>query len=159
LKTDQDADTLEMPRLNDRSLGSRARIAVIAKSEMMEPMLAACPSFRAQWEEFLQEWNSEDDKPLYLALSELARHLIAILAARDTATLSQVFAVVERWHLEGDAFVREAATVGLLEDLQNENLHVSTTAREFEAFLQPESLKWWGKVDRFWSRREIISDD
>jgi hypothetical protein len=132
---------------------------MIVRSGMMEPMLEACPSFRPQWEEFLQEWNLENDKPLYLALSELARHLIAILSARETATLSRVFAVVERWHLEGDAFVREAATVGLLEDLQNENLHGSTTVREFEVFLHPESLKWWGKVDRFWSRGEIISDD
>ena len=29
--------------------------------------------------------------------------------------------VIERWHLEGDDYVREAATVGLLEDLQNTN--------------------------------------
>lgn len=55
--------------------------------------------------------------------------------------------------------MREAATVGLLEDLQNENLHVSTAAKDFEAFLQPESLKWWGEVERFWNRGEIISDD
>lgn len=132
---------------------------MISKAEMMEPMLEACPSFRPAWEWFVEEWRLQDDKPLYLALSNLARHLIAILAARDTTTLSRVFAVVERWHLEGDAYVREAATVGLLEDLQNENLHVSTAAKDVEAFLQPESSKWWGKVERSWIRRKIISDD
>jgi len=30
-----------------------------------------------------------------------------------------VFKVVERLHLEGDHFVKEAATIGLLEDIQN----------------------------------------
>lgn len=125
----------------------------------MEPMLDACPSFRPAWAEFVQEWSSGEDQPLYVALGSLASHLIALLAARDTTTLSSVFTVVERWHLEGDAYVREAATVGLLEDLQNEGLHTSTTPKDFEAFLHPESLKWWGKVDRFWSRGEIISDD
>lgn len=122
-------------------------------------MLEACPSFRPQWQEFLQEWRSGDDKPLYLALSALARHLIAILAAGDRTTLSPVFEIVERWHLEGDAYVREAATVGLLENLRNDSLHESTAPRDFEAFLHPESLKWWAKVDRFWSHRELITDD
>lgn len=126
---------------------------------MMEPMLEASPAFRPHWEEFAEEWKSEGDKPLYLALSGLARHLIAALAAGDRVTLARAFEVVERWHVEGDAYVREAATVGLLEDLQNEGLHESTTAKDFEPFLRPESLRWWGKVDRFWSRGEIITDE
>jgi hypothetical protein len=132
---------------------------VIAKDQMMEPMLEACPSFRPMWEQFEQEWKGEDDKPLYLALAALAHHLIAMLELDEVATLTGAFAVVERWHVEGDDFVREAATVGLLEDLQNDGLHRSTTPKQFESFLLPESLKWWSKVDRFWSKGELISDD
>jgi hypothetical protein len=74
-------------------------------------------------------------------------------------SLSRVFAVVERWHVEGDSYVREAATIGLLEDLQNENLHSSTVPKDFEVFLGPESLKWWRKVERLWAEGEIVSDD
>jgi len=125
----------------------------------MDSMLEACPSFRPAWHAFLQEWRSDEDKPLYLALGDLARHLIAMLAARDTAGLVAAFDVVERWHLEGDGYVREAATVGLLEDLQNENLHATTAPADLERFLRPESLKWWRKVDRFWSNGELITDD
>jgi hypothetical protein len=131
---------------------------MIAREEMMEPMLEACPSFRPAWQEFVDEWPS-GDKPLYLALGALARHLVLILAAGDAPSLSRVFAVVERWHVEGDSFVREAATIGLLEGLQNEDLHGSTAPKDFEAFLGPESLKWWRKADRFWAHGEIISDD
>jgi hypothetical protein len=73
---------------------------VISKDEMMDGMLQACPSFRPDWDAFLEEWRSDADKPLYLALGALARHLIAMLAAEDTGGLIAAFEVVERWHLE-----------------------------------------------------------
>lgn len=132
---------------------------MITKLDMMNSMLEACPSFRPQWDRFLAEWNSEDDKPLYLALGSLARHLIQKLATRDVDSLSRAFAVIERWHREGDSFVREAASVGLLEDLQNENLHESTTPMEFEPFLLTESAKCWKKVDLFWRSSDLIPDE
>ena len=37
--------------------------AKIEKTEMMPPMIVACPSFRGQWELFLNEWA--DDPILY----------------------------------------------------------------------------------------------
>lgn len=120
---------------------------VIRRAAMMEPMLDACPSFRPAWDEFVEEWKSEPELPVYLALSELARHLIDRLETQDSATLSRAFAVVERWHLEGDDFVREAATIGLLEDLQNGNLHVRTTPKRFEPLLLPASLKAWRELE------------
>ena len=125
----------------------------------MAPMLAACPSFRPLWEAFLEEWSSEPDLPLYLALASLARHLISLLAARDITALSQALAVVERWHIEGDGYVREAATIGLLEDLQNESLHETTSPAELEPFLRPQSSLWWRKVERFWTHSEVVEGD
>jgi hypothetical protein len=124
---------------------------VIGRNEMIEPMLQACPSFRPAWIEFLNEWQSEEDKPLYVALGRLADHLIAMLAARDTAGLLRAFAVIEHWHIEGDSYVREAATIGVLENLLNESLHESTSPKEFERFLLPESLKYWSELNRFWN--------
>jgi hypothetical protein len=82
---------------------------MIGKIDMMQPLLEACPSFQAAWDAFLLEWSEETDKPIYLALAELARHLISMLAAGDASDLTRAFAGVERWHLEGDAFVREAS--------------------------------------------------
>ena len=46
------------------------------RSNMFEPLLQADPSFREKWEAFQEEYRSEDELPLYLALPELARHLI-----------------------------------------------------------------------------------
>ena len=119
---------------------------------MLPLLLDACPSFDEPWRACLEEWGDRCDLPVYIALSELARHLIGMLDRGETEAFSRVFDVVERWHVEGDAYVRCAATVGLLEDLQNGNLHTARTAPEqFLPYLGPESRKWWHRVERFWS--------
>ena len=129
---------------------------MITQFEMIPLMLSACPSFESKWREFLDHWRDEHEPPLYLALSDLARHLIEMLAHNDVASFPEVFAVVERWHVEGDSFVAEAATVGLLEALQNTNLHQSTDPEQFRSYLLPESSKWWDKLHGFWERGELL---
>ncbi|MGC4064827.1 MAG: hypothetical protein QM784_09315 [Polyangiaceae bacterium] len=131
---------------------------MIDKEGMMSLMVDACPSFQNVWEQFLQEWRDEPELPVYIALGQLASHLVTMLATGDTSRFAEIFAVVERWHLEGNAYVREAATVGVLEGLQNENLHSGTNPAQFEQFLLPESRKWWTKVKRFWDHGEIIAE-
>jgi len=118
---------------------------------MFEPMLAADPTFEPAWREFVEEWADEPDLPQYLALADFARHLIARLERGETAVFESVFEVVERWHLEGEHYVREAATVGLLESLQNTNLHEGATCPDdFVRWLRPETRRWWDKLERFW---------
>lgn len=133
---------------------------MIERRDMFEPLLDACPSFRPTWDAFVTEWSDEGELPQYLALTELARHLVGMLEAGDTAGLRQVFQVVEAWHLDGDPYVREAAKIGLLEDLQNGHLHEgSTCADDFVPFLLPETKFWWSKVNDFWERGAPIVDD
>ena len=131
---------------------------MVRRGEMMLPMLEACPSFIPAWKQFESEWKAEPELPLYLALSDLARHLIAMLERGDTGTFPAIFTVVERWHCEGDPYVQEAATVGLLEDMQNPGLHNHTKPAQFRAYLQPVSLKWWDKLIGFWERGERLKD-
>jgi len=57
----------------------------------------------------------------------------------------------------GNSYVAEAATVGLLEDLQNVNLHKETEPEQFRPWLLPESAKWWDKLYGFWERGEALS--
>lgn len=54
--------------------------------------------------------------------------------------------------IEGDDFVKEAVTVGFLEDLQlglagNNNFNIDAL---FNLFGE-ETIKWWNKLERFWS--------
>lgn len=76
------------------------------------------------WTEFLSELQRHDqmhsrELPLFLTLNALARHLGHLLQAGDTETFGEVFSIVERWHVDGDAYMQKAAIVGLLEDLHN----------------------------------------
>ena len=129
---------------------------MITSAEMMPLMLDACPSFEDKWRAFLADWPDAPDPPLYMALTDLARHLIEMLARDDVESFPQVFAVVERWHTEGNPYVAEAATVGLLEDLQNINLHESTEPEQFRPFLLPVSAQWWDKLHAFWERGQLL---
>src|SRR5687767_14704971 len=92
----------------------------IPRAAMFDPLLDADPSFLPHWRAFLAEYCDEPDLPLYLALSPLAEHLIERLGRGDTKGFNDIFDVVERWHVDGDAYVREAATIGLLESIQNQ---------------------------------------
>lgn len=132
---------------------------MIEREQMMAPMLEACPSFQPTWQEFIEHWQDEPELPIYLALGDLARHLASMLAAGQTDSFPAIFRVVERWHTEGDHYVREAASIGLLEDLQNANMHTTTEPEQFRKFLLPESERWWNKVHAFWAHGTRIADD
>jgi hypothetical protein len=89
-----------------------------------------------------------------------ARHLIGMVERREVGDLPALFAAVERLQVEGDHYLREAATVGLLEGLQNLNLHPNGTAPdEFRPYLGEQSARWWDKLNQFWQQGEMLTDD
>jgi hypothetical protein len=133
---------------------------MIGKDAMMAVLLASCPSFDDAWQEFLAEWLEEPgDLPLYLALADFARHLIGMLQRGETTSFPAIFGAVEGLLLEGEHFVKEAATIGILECLQNTSLHSSTEPEQFRPFLGPEAERWWDKLYRFWEHGELLTDD
>jgi hypothetical protein len=69
---------------------------------------------------------------------------------RLTAPFDRIFAVVERWHTEGDAYVAEAASIGLLESLQNQSGGSDRKADTVERWLGPKAYYCWKKLDRYW---------
>jgi hypothetical protein len=83
-------------------------------------------------------------------LGSFANHLIEMLQQSATAKFPAIFNKVEQLHLKGDGFVKEAATIGLLEDLQNLNLHRKTNPGQFRPFLGPESERMWDALYQFW---------
>jgi hypothetical protein len=82
---------------------------------------------------------------LYIALGDFAAHLKSMLERGETNTFPDVFQVIEKLHVDGDGFVKEAATIGILESLQN-----AKEPEQFRRFLGPESEKWWDKLNSFW---------
>ena len=130
---------------------------MITRSEMFVPLLEADPSFRERWQRFLVGYSEEPEPLLYIALGELAEHLVDRMRRGDVEGLERVFDTVERWHTEGDAYVSEAASIGLLESLQgilggnNRNRRINgVRASDFESYFGPETRKWWDKLYDYW---------
>jgi hypothetical protein len=132
---------------------------MISRAQMMGSILQVSPSFIPVWNEFVAEYENEGSElPLYIVLGELARY-IALLERRGIEDeLQEIFVAIERWHIEGDDYVKEAATIGLLEDLQNTNVVGGADSSGFIRYLGPESKRWWAKVNAFWEKGEIIRD-
>lgn len=63
------------------------------------------------------------------------------------------FDVIERLHLEGDTYVRELATIGYLEGIQNaaDADQIGGGATALEPFLGAESARWWQGLNAFWT--------
>lgn len=121
---------------------------MITKEQVMPLLLDACPSFTDKWTEHHAFY--EDEGVLYVDLGEFAHHLVALHKADHTDEFPVVFAIIERLHLEGDAYVKEAATIGMLEGLQNVAGNSGVDPEEFSRYLKPESAKWWRQVNEFW---------
>ncbi len=133
---------------------------MIYKEQMMPLLVEANPEFKPEWEAFVKYWGNESDElPLYLSLGDYSLHLIEKLSSGETENFSQVFEVVERLHLEGEHYVKEAATVGLLEGIQNVMLNRNMEPERFRSYLQPETLRWWDKLYDFWNEGKLLTDD
>jgi len=132
---------------------------MIKKTEMMQVLIEACPNFSPAYDLFLAEWKDEPEKPEYLAFVDFSRYLISLLEIGDTQLLNKAFEAIERLHIDGDPQVRESATIGIIESLQNSNLHTKTNPSQFVEFLHPISLEYWQKVEDFWESGTIIKED
>lgn len=126
----------------------------IVKEQIEGLITKACPSvmtsqdFR-QWKE---AWTKETEPPYYLLASSLVRHLTHLNSLKKYDEFPELFALIEELHLRGDQYVNEWATVGILEDLQNTNLHPAGSAPDdFVRFLGPVSKWWWEEVNLFWN--------
>ena len=131
---------------------------MITKTEMFSSILDVAPGFNPIWNEFKENWADEgpDELPLYLALGDLARYIAdKVTTTEASEELQALFAIVERWHIEGDDYVREAATIGLLEGLQNVTMNDPKSQKTLENFLLPESKRWRLKVEEFWENDNL----
>ena len=120
---------------------------MLTKEQMLPLLAEASPSFADKWEEHKREYEDEEDFLPYTALGKLAHHLINLEKQNETSEFKDIFEVVEQLHLDGEHYVREAATIGLLESLQN---ILGEDSAKFEKYLKPTSLKWWDELNKFW---------
>ena len=118
---------------------------------MLPRLVVACPSFAEKWEEHKREYFDEEDYLPYIALCEFSDHLIQLYSNGATQEFSAVFDEIEQLHLLGEPYVREAATIGCLEGLQNMMGNRGMDPAVLRPFLGPESAKWWDQLNKFWN--------
>lgn len=125
---------------------------MIGKSEVMELLLNACPSYKDRWKEYFNfNYGNGEEQLLYVDLGDFAGHLVDLYKKNELNEFNQVFDVVELLHIDGDDFVKEAVTIGLLEGMQNIASNSGVNPDEFVRFLKPTSAKWWNNLNDFWS--------
>ena len=119
----------------------------IEQNQVMPLLLNACPSFTEKWEDYVRE---EDTALIYLCLGEFARHLLELYRQGEVGEFPAIADAIERLHIEGISYVREAATIGLLEDIQNIWGNNNVDPEQFAKYLKPESAKQWKSLNDFW---------
>lgn len=132
------------------SLGIQRDLTMIEEKQVIPLLLEASPSFLPAWEEHRRDYGED---LLYVALGAFARHLLHLHQAKQTDDFPAVGRAIERLHLESTPRVREAATIGLLEGIQNVWSNNGVDPELFSAHLLPESAKWWRSLNDFWSGR------
>jgi hypothetical protein len=115
----------------------------------MPLLLAACPSFEGPWRAYVSD-PIYNDELIYVHLGEFARHLVDLMIQRRVSEFAAVFAAVERLYIDGDVHVRRAATVGLLEGIQNVS-GGKTDPEGFVPYLKPRTAVKWQLLNDSWS--------
>ena len=121
---------------------------MIEQSDAMEVLVASCPSFRGEWNAHLTEWGND---VLYVAAGAFAEHLLAMNVSGSLSSFPAVAASIERLCNEGAPWVKEFATVGVLEGIQNVWANAGTDPESFGRYLMPESRVRWESLNAFWS--------
>jgi hypothetical protein len=129
---------------------------MIDQSQAMEILVESCPSFGPHWAAHLAKWGN--DVP-YIAAGEFADHLLAMYRAKGEASFQSVAVAVERLHTEGSPGVKEFATVGLLEGVQNIWTNRGENPEHFGAYLLPTSRRAWDALNIAWSAKGVKRGD
>lgn len=122
--------------------------------DVMPLLLGACPSFLPVWYEIEDEHrdaHSQGGRLCYLDAGDFARHVVEMHRSNHRRWLQNAFDIIERMHVEGDDYVRELATIGYLEDIENMAGHAGVDPTVFEQHLGTESQRWWEGLEAFWS--------
>lgn len=115
---------------------------------MIPLLVEACPSFQSVVDEHRKYYGEEIQ---YVVLGDFARHLLELHQRQQRELFPAIAQVIERLHVEGEHYVREAATIGLLEGIQNVWGNNGADPEEFVQYLLPVSAKWWRSLNDFWN--------
>ena len=122
-------------------------------AEAVLQLVKACPSFAAEWAEYLASEYPADgqaERLPHVDIGELARHVVARARIGSTSELPGLFALVEGLYDRCGSELQNILTVGLLEGIQNNSLAQGLDLSEFEPWLGNKTRAEWDYVVAFW---------
>lgn len=126
---------------------------MITKDNLLECILKRSDDFKEHLETHNPDWKEEGD---YTALAEYARYILSLYKENKEEQIKENFRLIGEVFDEGDQYVKEAVTIGLLETLQNNISWEKDIKGEVFLPLLSEALKnEWKKVGDFWEGRDM----
>ena len=126
---------------------------MLEADQVPQLLITACPSYEGPYHEHVVEHGQ--DLP-YVAAGVFARVLLAVFKSGQEEQLQSAAKCIERLHVEGTPWVREFATIGLLEGIQNVWGNQGTDPELFAPYLGPESARWWKGLQSFWEGKSSV---
>ncbi len=120
----------------------------ISEDQVLEFLYSSVSEFKVLVESELDE---EDRKLSYIVAGSFAKFLLDSYKNGKTELLHSAAKFIEALHVNGNDKVRELATIGYLEGIQNVWGNNKTDPSIFYEYLRPESKKWWDQLNKFWS--------
>ncbi|WEK56090.1 MAG: hypothetical protein P0Y55_08595 [Candidatus Cohnella colombiensis] len=125
---------------------------MIEKHQVMNLLIKACPSFEKSWKQYIAETYEDGEEQLpYIDMIYFIQHLIELYKQNNTEEFRDIFEVVELMHSDGSDYVKEVATIGFFETLQNQLSNNNIDIDEFKSYLIPLSNTWWNHLLDFWN--------
>jgi hypothetical protein len=128
---------------------------MISPGQVMPMLLEACPSFQSTWET-IEDENRDEESPAgrlgYIDAGDFVIHLVRLYQDGTTAEFPAIFAVIERFLIDGDPYVTELAAIGYLEGLQMRAVtdHGIDPAEAFGPYFGPHARQAWDRINRSW---------
>ena len=121
---------------------------MIQANQVLDMLVQVCPTFERERNEHVASYGND---VLYVAAGAFAHHLLVLQLKGATSCFASVGNTIELMHTDGVPEVKELATIGLLEGIQNVWGHSTTNPDVFLQYLGPASLNWWHALNNFWS--------
>ncbi|MBM7703932.1 DUF7674 family protein [Metabacillus iocasae] len=116
---------------------------MITKEDVIVLLKESCSSYSPN------EMEIKNKEELVQELSRFASHLISLQYNQQLEKERDVFELIERLYVEGEAHVKEAVTVGLFETMNRiiDEQHIDS--EEIGRLLKPNSYKWWKTISEY----------
>jgi len=124
---------------------------------MMPIILEKFPAFGPIWKKHLELWKGEE-AGIYNDIAEFANFVVDACERRESESVTAAFSLIEEFLVEGDEEVRNAASIGFLEDVRNISAWRRFGPEPFIQRLGPQSKVAWAAIEEIWRGKTSLAD-